>query len=120
MDADIVVIGAGPAGSTAALAALCTDPRLRVLLVDRSDFPRDKACGDAIAPQALDVLGGLGLNGLLEDRTPVSRLRLVKGSRVAARDMQRPAWVVPRQVFDARLWQAAQDAGASFERRWVR
>ena len=51
---DLVVVGAGPAGATAALAALHADPSLRVLLLDRSDFPRDKSCGDGIAPHCFD------------------------------------------------------------------
>ena len=59
---DVVVVGAGPAGSSAALAALTEDPALRVLLLDRSDFPREKSCGDGIAPHVLDVLGEPRLN----------------------------------------------------------
>ncbi|WP_372495205.1 FAD-dependent oxidoreductase, partial [Micromonospora phytophila] len=51
---DVVVVGAGPAGSAAALAARRAGAR--VLLLDRADFPRDKACGDGIAAHALDVL----------------------------------------------------------------
>ena len=53
---DVVVVGAGPAGSAAALGALAEDPSLRVLLLDRGDFPRDKSCGDGIAPHVLDAL----------------------------------------------------------------
>ena len=40
---DLVVVGAGPAGSAAALGALHAQPDLSVLLLDRADFPRDKA-----------------------------------------------------------------------------
>ncbi len=50
---DLVVVGAGPAGAAAALGALDADPALRVLLLDRADFPRDKSCGDGIAPHVL-------------------------------------------------------------------
>jgi flavin-dependent dehydrogenase len=57
---DVVIVGAGPAGSAAAMSALRTRPGARVLLLDRSDFPRDKACGDGIAPQALDELARIG------------------------------------------------------------
>ena len=57
---DLVVVGAGPAGSAAALGALAEDPSLRVLLLDRSDFPRDKSCGDGIAPHVLDALSTVG------------------------------------------------------------
>ena len=57
---DLVVVGAGPAGSSAALGALTADPTLRVLLLDRSDFPRDKSCGDGIAPHVVDALASVG------------------------------------------------------------
>jgi flavin-dependent dehydrogenase len=73
---DVVVVGAGPAGSAAALAALRTRPGARVLLLDRSDFPRDKSCGDGIAPQALDELRLLGADDVLADRVPVHVLRV--------------------------------------------
>ena len=53
---DLVIVGGGPAGSAAAAAALTARPGLRVLIVDRRDFPRDKVCGDGIAAEALDTL----------------------------------------------------------------
>ncbi|MFH0252206.1 NAD(P)/FAD-dependent oxidoreductase, partial [Streptomyces chitinivorans] len=100
---DLAVVGAGPAGAAAALGALHTDPGLRVALLDRADFPRDKACGDAVAPHVLDLLARVGVTGLLDDRIPVGRLRLGRGGLTAERPMARPAWVVPRRVLDARL-----------------
>jgi len=51
---DIIICGAGPAGSTCALAL--EESGLRVALIDKQDFPRDKICGDAIAPYVPDVL----------------------------------------------------------------
>lgn len=109
---DLVVVGGGPAGSAAALGALAARPELRVLIVDRAEFPRDKACGDGIAPHVLDVLAGVGVHGLLDDWLPVRRLRLQLGGHQVERSMARPAWVVPREVFDARLVEAAVSAGA--------
>lgn len=118
---DLVVVGAGPAGSAAALSALRVRPDARVLLVDRAGFPRDKACGDGIAPHALDVLTDLGLPGLVDDFRPVSRLHLgFPGGPVAAGSMRRPARVVPRAVLDARIREGAVAAGAVPERRTVR
>ncbi|SFL55914.1 geranylgeranyl reductase family protein [Streptomyces pini] len=117
---DLVVVGAGPAGAAAALGALHTDPGLRVALVDRADFPRDKACGDAVAPHVLDLLAQVGVTGLLDDRVPVGRLRLGRGGLTAERPMARPAWVVPRRILDARLADAAVAAGAHLLRHRVR
>jgi menaquinone-9 beta-reductase len=51
---DIAIIGAGPAGATCALAL--RDAGLRVALLDRAAFPRDKVCGDAIPARAVRVL----------------------------------------------------------------
>jgi geranylgeranyl reductase family protein len=118
---DLIVVGAGPAGSAAALAALRARPSASVLLLDRAAFPRDKACGDGVAPHALDELTRLGVGDLLADRVPVQRLVLVSPSGTqVARDMARPALVVPRTVLDARLVERAVAAGAVLQRRTVR
>ncbi|SCF36727.1 geranylgeranyl reductase family [Micromonospora viridifaciens] len=116
---DVVVVGAGPAGSAAALAA--RRGGARVLLLDRHDFPRDKACGDGIAAHALDVLAELGVTGAVDGYAPLPALRLVgpAGSAVA-RTLPRPAYTVPRRVFDARLVAAAVAAGAELRRHTVR
>ena len=117
---DLVVVGSGPAGSAAAIGALRTRPDLRVLLLDRSAFPRDKPCGDGIAPHALDLLEQYGVTGLVDDDVPVHELRLHRGATSVRRRMRRPAYVVPRTVFDARLHDAAVAAGAVAGRGHVR
>ena len=117
---DLAIVGAGPAGTSAALGALAARPDLSVVLLDRSDFPRDKACGDGVAPHVLDVLADVGVVGLVEDWEPVHRLRLQQGGRGVDRSMPRPAWVVPRTVLDSRLVDAAVRAGATFRRHRVR
>jgi geranylgeranyl reductase family protein len=118
---DVVVVGAGPAGTAAAMSALRTRPGARVLLLDRADFPRDKACGDGIAPQALDELARLGAADVLADRVPVRRLRIVApGGAQVATTLDRPDHVVPRTLFDARLVEAAVRRGAVLQRRTVR
>ena len=57
---DVVVVGGGPAGSSAA----CTIAKsgLSVLLIDKSEFPRDKCCGDGLTTMALRLSEELGLN----------------------------------------------------------
>ncbi len=114
------MVGAGPAGAATALGALAAEPGLSVLLLDRHDFPRDKACGDGIAPHVFDLLAEVGVTGLVDDRTPVRRLALRRGPLQVSRFMERSAWVVPRMVFDQRLVEAAQTAGAELRRHRVR
>lgn len=117
---DLAVVGAGPAGAAAALGALDAEPGLRVALLDRADFPRDKSCGDGVAPHVLDRLAEVGVTGLLDDRVPVARLRLDRAGRGAERAMARPSYVVPRRILDARLVEAASAAGAVLVRHRVR
>jgi geranylgeranyl reductase family protein len=119
MTYDVAVVGAGPAGSAAALAARRAGAS--VLLLDRAEFPRDKPCGDGIAPHTLDVLAGLGVTGLTDGYAPVPALRLVgPGGAAVARPLPRVAYTVPRAVFDARLVAAAVAAGADLRRHTVR
>jgi geranylgeranyl reductase family protein len=117
---DLVVVGAGPAGATAALAALRSEPGARVLLLDRADFPRDKSCGDGIAPHAVDVLDALGAGDVVAGWTPVRALELSRGRRAVSGRMRRPVWVIPRETFDARLVAHAVAAGATLRRHRVR
>lgn len=122
-DWDLVVVGAGPAGSTAAIAALRADPSARVLVLDAADFPRDKVCGDGVAPHAMDVLAalGVGVAELAAGTGPVTTLRLVSPMGTQTRrSFARPASVIPRVLLYARLVHAARNAGAVFERHRVR
>ena len=118
---DVIIVGAGPAGSAAALAVLQADPRARVALVDASSFPRDKACGDGIAPQALHVLEELGVPDAARGFMPVGRLRLRSplGREVVAQPRE-AAYCIPRLVFDARLVEAAEARGAVVMQRRIR
>lgn len=113
---DLVIVGAGPAGSAAALSALTEVPDLRVLLLDRSDFPRDKSCGDGIATHALAELADIGVHGIDEGWPPVRRLELALGDTSVSSDRHRLGWVIPRAVFDARLVERATAAGAVLRR----
>jgi geranylgeranyl reductase family protein len=118
---DLIVVGAGPAGAATALEARRLRADAAVLLVDKAAFPRDKPCGDGIGPHAVDELAALGAAGVLDGYPPVSRLRFraPDGTEVAG-EMARPNRVVPRQVLDARLVEAAVASGAVLHRSHVR
>lgn len=79
-DAEVIVVGGGPAGSTA--AHLLARAGCDVLLLDRARFPRDKPCSEYLSPQASRILHELGVLDELE-RAPCARLT---GMRVHAPD----------------------------------
>ena len=58
-DADVIIAGAGPAGSLTAL--LLARAGVRVLLLDRSRFPRAKPCGDCLSAETGALLSRMGL-----------------------------------------------------------
>jgi len=60
-DAEAIVVGGGPAGST--LAALLAERGHRVLLLDKAAFPRHKACSEYVNPEGARMLEALGLGG---------------------------------------------------------
>jgi geranylgeranyl reductase family protein len=112
---DVVVVGAGPAGSVAAL--VLARGGARVALVDRAEFPRDKACGDLIGPRGVQVLDELGID--LPDALRLGDMAVIgpSGSRVVlpavpGRTYPGHALAVRRTQFDARLRDAALGAGA--------
>ena len=120
---DVIVVGAGPAGCAAAAAAVGAHPEARVLLVDRANFPRDKVCGDGIAAAALDLMPGIGIDPapIVAGFPAVERLILRSPRGVLADRLARPAsWVVPREVFDARLRSAVLALGVQDRRHRVR
>src|SRR5262245_20355180 len=61
---DVLIVGAGPAGSVAGIILARAGARVR--LVDRADFPRDKLCGDTVNPGTLARLRSLGVCGAIE------------------------------------------------------
>ncbi|QBX54837.1 geranylgeranyl reductase family protein [Nocardioides seonyuensis] len=70
---DVLVVGAGPAGSAA--AAWAARAGLDVVLVDAAVFPRDKTCGDGLTPRAIGELQRLGLEDWLRAHTVSKGLR---------------------------------------------
>jgi len=108
---DAIVVGAGPAGSTAAyrLAAAGAD----VLLLDRAKFPRDKPCGGGVTERAARLLP-FRLDPVVEDVATQVDLRLRYG-RTIERGAGAPlVYLTQRKRLDHYLAQQAQAAGADF------
>src|SRR5246127_2264714 len=59
-EADVIVVGAGPAGSTTAF--YLAHAGLDVLLLEKSTFPREKVCGDGLTPRAVKALVKMGID----------------------------------------------------------
>jgi len=112
-DWDVLVIGAGPAGALAAREAARSG--LDTLLVEAKTFPRKKVCGGCLNRRAIDVLQQCGLERVLEDcgAQAVDTLSVIAG-RQAEHFSLPTGRVVCRATFDARLAQAAEEAGATF------
>ena len=82
---DVLIVGAGPAGTIAGL--VLARAGVRVQLLDRAEFPRDKLCGDTINPGALSILDRLGLGTAVRRRSiPVTGMTVTGpgGSSVSA------------------------------------
>lgn len=110
-DYDLIVAGAGPAGSSCAITAARLG--VRVLLLDKDRFPRHKVCGEFVSAESLALLRGLLGEEMFSWHTPVSSARLFVDCKTLALPVSPPAQSIPRFDLDARLLHAARDAGAS-------
>ena len=113
--ADVVVVGAGPAGSAA--AAWAARAGRDVLVVDSAQFPRDKACGDGLTPRAVAELELLGLGGWLDSRIRHRGLRMSGFGADVEVEWPGPSFpstgsAVPRVELDERIRSVAADDGA--------
>ncbi|MBB3180552.1 NAD(P)/FAD-dependent oxidoreductase [Variovorax sp. Sphag1AA] len=110
---DVLVIGAGPAGS--ACAQMLARAGVDVLLVDQHDFPRDKVCGDGLIPDAHRALERLGVLGEVLSRARASTQVGCVGPSGGRVEVPARLAVLPRREFDEILRQSALAAGA----RWL-
>ena len=113
---DILVVGAGPAGSACAIELARVG--LDVLLVDQHDFPRDKICGDGLIPDSHAALRRLGvLQEVLACAQPCTHVRAFGPSGLSV-DVPGTLAVLPRRELDHILVRAAQRAGARLATPW--
>jgi geranylgeranyl reductase family protein len=115
---DLIIVGAGPAGATAAIYA--RRHGLKTLLIDKARFPRDKICGDALGGKSVHILRELGLLESVRQLpgTRVNTIVFGSAKHVEARiDLTRSrrkefstGFVIRRRIFDAFLVEHARSA----------
>jgi geranylgeranyl reductase family protein len=118
---DAVIIGAGPGG--AATAHYLALAGMRVLLLDKFSFPRDKTCGDGLTPRALRILDEMGLlEGIQAEsaRHDLVRFTAPNGREVNANIPMRDkrysyVEIIPRLALDHLILERAIASGATFE-----
>ena len=109
---DVVIVGAGPAGS--ALAAALAQQGWDVLLLERDQFPRHKVCGEFLSPEAQTTLRSLNLHRAVAAVAPVALSHATVTTRRGLTLRMRlpgPAWGVSRFAMDAALATAVQAQG---------
>src|SRR5690349_703050 len=112
---DVLVVGAGPAGSAA--AAWAARAGRDVVLADAAAFPRDKPCGDGLTPRAIAELGALGLGDWLRGRAVNWGLRAAGFGQELylpwpGGTLPRYGGAAPRLELDAAVREVALSAGA--------
>ena len=119
MKTDVAVIGGGPAGST--LAALLAQRGLRVALIDRDSFPRDKVCGEFLSYDALPILDRLDITAELDRHAApsITHCRVVGRKTSYEFELPRAARGVSRLLLDDLLFRRAVALGAEDWSGWT-
>ena len=119
---DTVVVGGGPAGAVMAWAL--ADRGLRVLVLDRARFPREKVCGDFVEPRGLRLFQTMGCLSKLEATGPlaITHVNLFLNGKSAYREhipfypgqseLPQHGYIIPREDLDHRILASAVEAGA--------
>jgi len=110
---DLIVVGGGPAGSSAAITAARSGAR--VLLLERGQFPRHKVCGEFVSAESLDLLATLLNNGkdLLDEGVAIPRARIFLDGSILDTEVNPPGSSIARFDLDDALWKSAIAAGVN-------
>lgn len=108
----VCILGGGPAGSCAAIAALRSGANVQI--IERSRFPRHKVCGEFLSPGVEPVLRKLGLWSEFEQLQPatIRRMSIHVGGVRKSSALPEPAFGLSRFAFDRWLWNTALKRGA--------
>ncbi len=112
----VSILGGGPAGASAAIAARLNDRAVRI--TEKSKFPRHKVCGEFLSPEIAAELERLGVwnsfVALQPSRIRRMQLHFAKRSKTCA--LPEPAWGLSRYAFDAMLLDRAVELGSELVR----
>ena len=114
---DVLIIGAGPSGSNAAISYKNLNPNLKVGLIDKSVFPRDKSCGDAIGPGVISALKRFNNQHILDNEPQVVSTTLYGPENIGIQNYipevknkeDSIVYVIPRIDLDNRILNLAKD-----------
>lgn len=107
---DLIVAGAGPAGSACAITAARAGAK--VLLLEKDRFPRHKVCGEFVSPESLQLLEWLLGEQKFQDRPQIAHARIFSGRKTISLPISPPARSIARFELDKELLEAARRAGA--------
>ena len=114
---DVLIIGGGPSGSNAAISYKKLNPSLKVGLIDKSIFPRDKSCGDAIGPGVISALKRFNNEHILDNEPQVVSTTLYGPENIGIQNYipevknkeDSIVYVIPRIDLDNRILNLAKD-----------
>lgn len=121
LNTDILIVGGGPAGTSAAISLRQNSP-FAVTLIDKADFPRDKPCGDGLSPGIVRLSKELGADEIF-DRRPICNSYTIVGPNDQevsgeigdpngqSEHSEQGGYVIPRADFDTFLLNRARQCG---------
>ena len=110
MKSDVVVVGGGPAGLTSAVAILAANPKLRVRVLEKARYPREKYCAGAVGGRGLKILEELGMRPEVPS-VPIEGMSVRTGETENAARVPGIGAVVRRIEFDDALARIAREKG---------